>query len=547
MKYRLPDIEIDLDLDVPLERSLLEWISRVPDESPRAPDESSRAPDESNKTLPARIKSALVCGYFLLEHLRDLPVSLDSTSDSTRDSTRDSTSRDSTRDSGHLNAELARLRRSEASLLDVVEHLEEQRASAIARARAAAMEAERVQDEFEKSRIHEIRERVQEELSAKHDGEMRIRVLEARTAVLLEAAKEQRQLAEQLAAVKVQRDHFRGICESRESSEAAVAMSRLHTRIAELESGIAKLESENSVLKRSNAGKGSMGEFEIAKMIRSAFPRYEVLDASQQEASCDLHVFLEAANPTFKATPQFVAIESKNKAAVTSRGDIDKFLRDCASLTRLHGPAFLGAVFVSLRSANIPGRGSFAVEMTPEMRVVVFVGFGCSFDCSFGDSGDAGADMTRTRMLEHCVRIVVEVGRACLNLATSDSEVKDIRARLSPLVERVQGLLREVATIRDAAGRILKSCQGTQEAISVVLQEISGICGVSGVCGVSRVNNSRIPGIPAANPIAAPVESTKTPVESAVPNANSTVTCEKCGKTLNVRGFPRHRASCSSG
>ena len=430
-----------------------------------------------------------------------------------------------------MNAELARLRRSEASLLDVVEHLEEQRASAIARARAAAMEAERVQDEFEKSRIHEIRERVQEEVSAKHEVELRLRVLEARSAVLLEAAKEQRGLAEQLSAVKIQRDHFRGICESRESSEAAVAMSRLQARIAEL-------ESENSVLKRTNAGKGSMGEFEIAKRIRAAFPRYEVVDASQQEASCDLHVFLEAANPTFKATPQFVAIESKNKAAVTSRGDIDKFLRDCASLTRLHGPAFLGAVFVSLRSANIPGRGSFAVEMTPEMRVVVFVGF----DGSSTQDG-TGVD----RMLEHCVRIVVEVGRSVLNSVTSDSEVKDIRARLAPLIERVQGLLREVATIRDAAGRILKSCQGTQEAISVVLQEISGICGVSGVCGVSRVNNSRIPGIPAANPIAAPVESTKTPVESAVPNANSTVTCEKCGKTLNVRGFPRHRASCSSG
>jgi hypothetical protein len=435
-----------------------------------------------------------------------------------------------------LTAELARLRRSEASLLDVVEHLEEQRASAVARARAAALEAERVQDEFEKSRIHEIRKRVQDEVSAKHEVELRLKVLEARSAVLLEAAKEQRGLAEQLSAVKIQRDHFRGICESRESSEAAVAMSRLQARIAEL-------ESENSVLKRTNAGKGSMGEFEIAKRIRAAFPRYEVVDASQQEASCDLHVFLDscanqAANPTFwqsqrapgaqtfkatQAAPQFLAIESKNKAAVTSRGDVDKFLRDCASLARLHGPAFLGAVFVSLRSANIPGRGSFAVEMTPEMRVVVFVGF----DGSSTQDG-TGVD----RMLEHCVRIVVEVGRSVLNSVTSDSEVKDIRARLAPLIERVQGLLREVATIRDAAGRILKSCQGTQEAISVVLQEISGVCGVSRVCRVSGVNNSRIPGIPAVEESRA--ESKQQP----------TVTCEKCGKTLSAKGFPRHRASC---
>ena len=55
-------------------------------------------------------------------------------------------------------------------------------------------------------------------------------------------------------------------------------------------------------------------------------------------------------------------MESKNKDVIT-RGDLDKFVRDIECLAGKHTDDFIGAVFVSANSMNIPGKGSFTFEI----------------------------------------------------------------------------------------------------------------------------------------------------------------------------------------
>ena len=101
-------------------------------------------------------------------------------------------------------------------------------------------------------------------------------------------------------------------------------------------------------LKNTNFCKGIIGENLITDMLRSNFPEYIVLDTSGVPCESDIHFI--------NKTDQIIRIESKNKATIMLQ-DVDKSVRDIEHLSTKYGSSFIGYIFFSLETPNIPQKG----------------------------------------------------------------------------------------------------------------------------------------------------------------------------------------------
>eukprot|EP00798_Chlamydomonas_sp_ICE-L_P014367 gene14367-20368_t len=131
-----------------------------------------------------------------------------------------------------------------------------------------------------------------------------------------------------------------------------------------------RLEETNAALdisRRSNHGKRSVGEHCVASFLRDAFPESEVSDTSRNAHACDLWMTPDTASGAF------YAFECKNKGTITTKGDVMKFYADVTRLVEKHGSKFMGGVFVSCRTINIPGKGGLRLEVHAG-RPVIFAG-----------------------------------------------------------------------------------------------------------------------------------------------------------------------------
>lgn len=112
---------------------------------------------------------------------------------------------------------------------------------------------------------------------------------------------------------------------------------------------ILALKSQIATLKGSNFSKGIIGENTIRDILLSTFNNVEVVDKSGVAAESDLHVVRPNDNC-------FIAIECKNKNQITP-SDVDKSIRDIQFLKGKYGKRFIGYIFISLRTTNIPRKG----------------------------------------------------------------------------------------------------------------------------------------------------------------------------------------------
>jgi hypothetical protein len=130
--------------------------------------------------------------------------------------------------------------------------------------------------------------------------------------------------------------------------------------VQKLKEDIKQRDLEISMLKGSNAVKGTMGEATIAEELRKTFPSCEVTNTGKVAQACDLHMTLEGDLGT-------IAIESKYKTCIEKR-DIDKFTRDMTVLSE--NKKIIGGVFVSIISPNIPHKGCMCIEYVDSTPVV---------------------------------------------------------------------------------------------------------------------------------------------------------------------------------
>jgi len=125
------------------------------------------------------------------------------------------------------------------------------------------------------------------------------------------------------------------------------------------------LQAQINTLKGSNFSKGIVGENSVRKWLMESFNDCEIIDKSGCAAESDLHLM--------KPSGEFLAIECKNKSQITVQDD-DKSLRDIAYMREKYGKMFIGYVFISLRSTNIPKKGSGCFELINDEIPVYWYG-----------------------------------------------------------------------------------------------------------------------------------------------------------------------------
>jgi hypothetical protein len=131
-----------------------------------------------------------------------------------------------------------------------------------------------------------------------------------------------------------------------------------------LKEQLQKKDAEIQILKSGNIIKGREGEMMIKESLQEHFTDWVFEYKGKTPHECDLHMT--------SVQDDLVMIESKNKDAITKL-DIDKFYNDIGYLAQQQRPC-LGAVFISIKTRNIPHKGSHRLEMVNKTPVL-FMGF----------------------------------------------------------------------------------------------------------------------------------------------------------------------------
>jgi archaellum component FlaC len=129
--------------------------------------------------------------------------------------------------------------------------------------------------------------------------------------------------------------------------------------ITSLKSQISTLNTKLAVMQSTNFYKGEEGENYIKTILNTHFISYEIKDTSSQSKTADIHLIA----PNNK----FIAIESKNKQTITAI-DIRKTLEDIKNLKQTDD--FIGYLFVSMKSNNIPKKGNLCYEIIDDIPVI---------------------------------------------------------------------------------------------------------------------------------------------------------------------------------
>lgn len=100
----------------------------------------------------------------------------------------------------------------------------------------------------------------------------------------------------------------------------------------------------------SNYEIGSKGESSLTASISNVCKNWEIKDMSTFAAESDIHIV--------NMKGSIIAFECKNKKMI-KYADVQKSCRDISFLKDKYGDKFIGYMFVSLRSVNIPHREFF--------------------------------------------------------------------------------------------------------------------------------------------------------------------------------------------
>lgn len=139
-------------------------------------------------------------------------------------------------------------------------------------------------------------------------------------------------------------------------------------KMGEMTRTINKLTSELNVLKSTNAYKGAIGEKCVRDVISAHFTDCEVIDTSKTGGYSDVHVITKEGG--------IIAIESKNKASISNL-DVSKSYTDIQLLKEAYGDKFIGYMFISHRTRNIPKKGHLHFEVEPDHGVpIIWYGVG---------------------------------------------------------------------------------------------------------------------------------------------------------------------------
>lgn len=264
-----------------------------------------------------------------------------------------------------------------------------------------------------------------------------------RERLLREAAQEREKLARTVGAL--------------EHAQASLARAE-----AELRDRRSMQERIDCLLMHSNHAKGAVGEHLVASELSRRFPGMYVEQKGGGIESRAQDVWMHVSEG------RFLAFEAKNKSSGVTKADVDKFYRDLESM-----PTCAGAMFVSLCSGSIPGRGRFAVEVH-DRRPCMFVAFEDheAFRLTFGDY--AQVLVTVASHLRAKDDATAASSDTVDEQQEREHELRALVEKVSPVLERLRRWKRDVAKLAANAKdswRIIESMQTSINEASWALED----------------------------------------------------------------------------
>lgn len=221
-------------------------------------------------------------------------------------------------------------------------------------------------------------------------------------------------------------------------------------RIAELQTSLLDTEAALNAIRKSNSGKGVMGENVLAEYMRTHFTDCEVVDTSTVPHACDMWIR--------KNDGCFIAVESKYKECVRN-SDVDKFTQDINHLAHAYSACVVGGLFVSIKTRNIPGKGDIHIEYVGD-KPVMYVGF--SHENEINSS-------TSFPFLFKCASLLFQLGRYNAITASKTNQ----NARLNGLLRSAQSIRRHIATTKTSQRKIMESLTGLDKDVTNIFDEIN--------------------------------------------------------------------------
>jgi hypothetical protein len=127
---------------------------------------------------------------------------------------------------------------------------------------------------------------------------------------------------------------------------------------------IKELKAQLNIFQSTNSYKGSIGEKQIKDILIKNFIGYEVKDTSSHSNMSDIHLVDREGG--------VIVIESKNKITITPQ-DVTKSQNDIKTIKARLGDKFVGYLFASIKSNNIPKKGDIYFEII-EGKPVIWYG-----------------------------------------------------------------------------------------------------------------------------------------------------------------------------
>jgi hypothetical protein len=214
---------------------------------------------------------------------------------------------------------------------------------------------------------------------------------------------------------------------------------------------ILALQEQIAVLKGSNFSKGIIGEQTVRQVLQDNFTKCDIVDKSGSAAESDIHVVYPNGD--------IIAVECKNKTQITFQ-DVDKSMRDISYLESKYGEKFIGYVFISLRSINIPKKGNCHLEIINDRIPVYWYGQQENTQYTAG-------------YVDYC-KAILAISKYISNLRAkflnSDVERTNYKKSLDDMINVFRTTLEKLNANQKAIATIIQSAKSVQECNNQTLQ-----------------------------------------------------------------------------
>lgn len=219
------------------------------------------------------------------------------------------------------------------------------------------------------------------------------------------------------STLSIREDEIKALNEKLVQNYKNEEIKRLHQEITQRDMYIAQL-------KNSNFCKGIIGENIVKDILSKTFPDYAILDKSGTTAESDIHFV--------NKNDEIIAVECKYKEQITLQ-DVDKTIRDVSYLQQKYGNKFIGYIFYSLKSVNIPKKG-FTFEIINNIPVLWY-------GTRLEDNPKLNDDIVFIAKIAQTLAVLLKNGK---------NDIDDIGSMLNNNLEKISQNKKWLATLMDA-------------------------------------------------------------------------------------------------